>query len=285
MIDLALYGAPVLASTLALLGEHGTRLESEGARPLLVRLLKTAMAPLEREGDWAAMAVLLRALDHAGALAAQDALLPQHKERNRLDHALLPDATLAALAGLMDAAGCSGSALALLDEAEHHRHEPRFMAMSWQARCHILRNSPAIDHLWPTMGAGTLEPRTRARAHAQARRMEEALLDLTTALDEAVTPPARRGLGAELAVLAAWLHGHGQGALLETYRPLARHLADQPALAREALDLLLRAPAMQAWEPMRESWLEAARRYFQRFTPASRLRRPGDLANLCRPAA
>jgi hypothetical protein len=264
MTELALYGASVIPSVVAVLRRHPAWLGGEETHSLLVALLKTAMEPLERDGDWAPMAIALRALDKKSAQALQEVLLPH--VRDGFDPKSLPDTTAVVMAGLMDAAECPGKALAMLDELEGSRHEPRFMAMSWQVRCLILRACPRIDMLWSGVSIGGSGPRAMARRHAQAGRMEEALMDLARALDQAMSEPTRRGIGADLAVLAAWLHGHGQGALLESYRPIARHLARHPALAREALDLLLRAPTCPAWEPMREGWLEAARRYFQRFT-------------------
>jgi len=285
MIDLTLHGAAAIAPIAERLREEPALLGEEQARALLVRLLKTAMAPLEREGDWAPTGMLLRALDTTSAMALQDVLLPALALGG--DPAVLPDATVVVLAGLLDAAERPGKALALLDELETGRKTPRFMAMSWQARCHILKASPALDLLWPGVSPAAASPRAMARHHAQARRMEEALTQLTTALDQATTPAARRGIGGDLAVLAAWLHAHGQGALLDSHRPIARHLASQPAIAREALDLLLRAPASRAWDPMRESWLEAARRYIQRFVAAGHVpaARPDDFVMRCRPAA
>ena len=185
------------------------------------------------------------------------------------------------------ATGRPGKALALLDSLEITRRTPRFMTMSWQARCHILGVPDAIDGLWAGIAIGGTGLRARARHHAQARRMEDALQAFSAALTQAGTPAAQRGLGADLAVLAAWLHGHGQGHLLEGHRALATHLADHPGVAREALDLLLRVPACRAWEPMRESWLEAARCYFQRTLPQGRLprHRPHDVLTRRHPAA
>ena len=70
---------------------------------------------------------------------------------------------------------------------------------------------------------------------------------------------------------------------MESYRPITRRLTDQPGGA--ALDVPLRALASPAGEPMRESWPEAARRYFQRFVFTSQAARPDDFATRCRPAA
>lgn len=285
MKDLALYGAYVISPTVTLLREQLSLPGRDELRPLLLRVFKTALEPLEREGDWAPMAMLLRVIDRHHALVLQDALLLSYNAQQTVDPATLPDTAMVVLAGLLDAAGRPGRALAMLDDLETSRHGPRFMSMSWQARCHILHASPAIETLW--QGSDGTGPRVLARRHAQARRMEEALMDLATALDQATTPTMRRGIGDDLAVLCAWLHAHGQGALLESYRPIARHLADQPALAREALSLLLRTPASPAWEPMRETWLEAARRYFHRFMPSGQvpMARPDDFLMRCRPAA
>jgi hypothetical protein len=280
LADLRQHGAGALAPALALAQEHPGLL----GEALLAPLLKAAMAPLEREGDWAPMALLLRALDDKSAASMEDVLLPAH---DVIDPATLPDATVVVLAGLIDAAGRPGKALALLDSLEPSRGNARFMTMSWQARCHILGASGDIAALWSGMSVNSTSPRALARQHAQARRMDEALQGFATALAQAMTPAGLRGIGADLAVLAAWLHGHGQGALLEGHRGVALHLADYPALAREALDLLLRAPASRAWEPMRESWLEASRSYFQHLLPPGRIPapRPSDFLMRCRPAA
>jgi hypothetical protein len=268
LADLGQNEAEAIVPALTLMQEHPGLLEQSSGQALLAPLLKAAMGPLEREGEWAPMALLLRSLDDKGAAIMEDVLLPAHTV---IDPATLPDSTVVVLAGLIDAAGRPGKALALLDGLEATRGNPRFMTLCWQARCHILGVSDAIDALWPGMAINGTGMRAQARHHAQARRMGEALQAFSAALAQASTPAAQRGIGADLAVLAAWLHGHGQGDLLERHRALAGHLADHPALAREALDLLLRAPACRAWEPMRESWLEAARCYFQRALPRGRL--------------
>lgn len=268
LADLGQNEAEAIIPALALMQDHPGLLEQSYGQPLLAPLLKAAMGPLERDGTWAPMALLLRSLDDKSAAAMEDVLLPAHAV---IDPATLSDTTVVVLAGLIDAAGRPGKALALLDGLEATRGNPRFLTLCWQARCHILGVSDAIDALWPGMPISGTGPRVQARHHAQARRMDEALQAFSAALTQAATPAARRGIGADLAVLAAWLHGHGQGCLLEGHRALAGHLADHPALAREALDVLLRAPACRAWEPMRESWLEAARCYFQRALPRGRL--------------
>lgn len=285
LADLDRDEAQAITPALALVQDHPGLLEQSPGRALLAPLLKAAMGPLEREGDWAPMGLLLRSLDDKSASAMEDVLLPAHDVIAPSD---LPDTTVVVLAGLLDAAGRPGKALALLDGLEAARATPRFMTMCWQARCHILGVPDTIDTLWAGMSIAGGSLRAQARQHAQARRMEEAVQGFAAALAQAATPAAQRGIGADLAVLAAWLHGHGQGGLLEGHRTLAAHLADQPALAREALDLLLRAPACRAWEPMRESWLEAARRYFQRTLPQGRLaqqHRPHDYLTRHRPMA
>lgn len=284
LADLDRDEAQAIAPALALMQEHPGMLEQSPGQALLAPLLKAAMGPLEREGDWAPMGLLLRSLDDKGAAAMEDVLLPAHEV---IDPSGLPDTTVVVLAGLIDAVGRPGKALALLDSLEAARGTPRFMTLCWQARCHILGVSDAIDTLWAGMAVGGAGPRAQARQHAQERRMGEAVQAFAAALMQATTPAAQRGIGADLAVLAAWLHGHGQGHLLEGHRALAAHLADQPALAREALDMLLRAPACRAWEPMRESWLEAARRYFQRALPQGRIpqHRPHDYLTRHRPMA
>lgn len=283
LADLTLYGVPAIDPALAL--AQG-RLNQPETRPLLAQLLKTAMGPLERDGDWAPVGSVLRALDERSAPQLEDILLPAQMGES-IDPAHLPDSTVVVLAGLIDAAGRPGKALALLDSLEASRPTAHFMALSWQARCHILGASMGLDALWPGVSLVAPSARSLARHHAEQRHMEEALAGFSAALTQAMTAQARRGIGADLAVLAAWLHGHGQGALLEEHRPIAHHLAEQPGLAREALDLLLRAPASRAWEPMRESWLEAARHYFQCFVPQGHVPAPQPLDYLmrCRPAA
>lgn len=287
LADLALHGAAALAPTLKAAGAHPGLLATAEAHPLRVRLLKTAMEPLERGGDWQPMALLLRALNEHSAPLMQDILLPGLTQGAPFDPAMLPDATVVVLAGLIAAGDRPGRALALLDTLEGLGRTPRFMAMSWQARCHILGLSSRIDALWPGGGIDGTGLRARARRHAAERRMAEALADFAVALDQAATPAARRGLGGDLAVMAAWLHGHGQAALLVGHHDLACLLDKQPAPAREALDLLLRAPVSAAWEPMREDWLSDARDYFERFLPLSRIPmpRPDEFLMRCRPAA
>lgn len=259
---------------------------AETAHPLRLHLLTAAMAPLEQAEDWQPMATLLRTLDNRSALLMQHTLLAAWGAPDTpVDPEALPDATAVALAGLLDAAGRPGRALAMLDLLEDQRQTARFMTMSWQARCHILGHSARIDALLVTDGHDDTGLRAKARRRAAARRMPEALASLCHALDRAPAP--RSGLGSDLAVLAAWLHAHGQGALLAQHTDLAHRLSGNPSIAREALDLLMRAPAMPAWGPMREGWLSAARRYFHRFLRQPRLSAgwAGGGAIHCRPAA
>jgi hypothetical protein len=226
LADLGQNEAEAIIPALALMQDHPGLLEQSYGQPLLAPLLKAAMGPLERDGTWAPMALLLRSLDDKSAAAMEDVLLPAHAV---IDPATLSDTTVVVLAGLIDAAGRPGKALALLDGLEATRGNPRFLTLCWQARCHILGVSDAIDALWPGMPISGTGPRVQARHHAQARRMDEALQAFSAALTQAATPAARRGIGADLAVLAAWLHGHGQGCLLEgiarwpVISPIIRH--------------------------------------------------------------
>lgn len=178
------------------------------------------------------------------------------------DTADLDDAAVLCLVALLSAAGRGQDALDMLLEETARRRTGAFLTASFAARCAVLGQEPRIATLWPAATPRWLtrdqaeaaiharplsieSHREQARRLAEAGRMADAVAAFATALALPLGASDKRGVAADLAVLAVLLATTGEGALLAERR-LRLALAADPALGGHALATLEGAPPICA---------------------------------------
>jgi len=248
----ALIGAGGLTATATALETlAGLELSPEDprAQAVVIEILALALEcfaaqPCSAEGH-AALALF----DPAHAMRAANLLFSAHFPDGDGDLALLPDATVLCIASLFNAAGNIPGAVQLLEQALATRSASEFVAAA-QYACVRFTGIGGVAGLWlgEVDGSGSLDD-ARARVDAQpfdmaaqrrlvrllaeSERLQDALDALMTALALPVGESDKAGLGIDLAALAVWLRGHGQGDLLNA-RNCYYALAASPAIISEA---------------------------------------------------
>lgn len=279
-------GIQATESALAILRDRGVSLCDDGAQPVVVELLCHVLEALE--ADPAALAVhrFYAMLDQASAETAHNLLLLANFPNGEGVLAELPDATVLCLAGLINAAGRGADADALLETAKAERPSPRFKSAVRATRLRFLGLAPGIGALWtaPCGFGGAIEDlpgiieanpleivahRALARHLAEAGQFDRSLAILARAIALPVADDARRGLAADLAVMAVHLCGDGKSASFGT-ESMVFALAAAPRVAAEAAALLAAPPGSAEWRSIDADVLKEVRGYFEHFRDTPR---------------
>jgi uncharacterized radical SAM superfamily Fe-S cluster-containing enzyme len=275
-----------IQATMALLKAEGLTLGGAEAQPLLAELLVDVLDDLEADALAPEALSFFDGLDPATADLASNMLYFANFPDGQGELKALSDATVLCMAHLLGASGQPENGCDLLTKAAQNRQNPRFAAAVHATRCHLLGIDSAISALWPSRLKVTVDPenpagsvdarpldvaahRAFARHLAEQARWRDAIEALAVAIALPIDQASKEGIGADFAVLVAFLQAVGFGGIPTICGGIAPALHAYPAVAQEALDCLERGLTGPAAASVEAHHLAGARAYFAPFVEQS----------------